>query len=52
MGVGGYGYSWSSTSYGSDDHYRGMFLRFYTQHLYPSLAHYRAYGLQLRCLSE
>ncbi len=50
--VGHYGYSWSSTSYGSDDHYRGMGLDFRATYLGPSYANYRAYGFQLRCLSE
>ena len=50
--VGNNGYSWSSTSYDSGDHYRGMYLNFGTQNLNPSSANYRGYGFQLRCLSE
>ncbi|WP_300681788.1 hypothetical protein [uncultured Rikenella sp.] len=50
--VGNNGYSWSSTSYDSGDHYRGMYLYFYATVLYPSYAAYRASGFQLRCLSE
>ncbi|WP_300728585.1 hypothetical protein [uncultured Rikenella sp.] len=51
-GVGGNGYSWSSTSYGSGDHYRGMYLTFDVTELAPSYTAHRANGLQLRCLSE
>ncbi|WP_294599792.1 hypothetical protein [uncultured Rikenella sp.] len=47
-GVGNYGYSWSSAVSGT----YGVFLYFYTQYLSPSYAHTRAYGRQLRCLSE
>ncbi|WP_300828999.1 hypothetical protein [uncultured Rikenella sp.] len=50
--VGNSGYSWSSTSYGSGGHYRGMYLDFNATALYPCYTTYRAYGLQLRCLSE
>ena len=50
--VGNDGYSWSSTSYDSGDHYRGVYLFFRVTELYPSHMTYRAYGLQLRCLSE
>ncbi|WP_299457479.1 hypothetical protein [uncultured Rikenella sp.] len=50
--VGNSGYSWSSTSYASGDHYRGMYLDFYATGLAPSTTPCRAYGLQLRCLSE
>ncbi|WP_294597943.1 hypothetical protein [uncultured Rikenella sp.] len=52
MGVGNHGYSWSSASYASVDHYRGMYLNFNATALYPSNADSRAYGFQLRCLSE
>ncbi|WP_297627756.1 hypothetical protein [uncultured Rikenella sp.] len=51
-GVGLNGFSWSSTSYDSDDHYRGMYLGFSVTNLYPSSAYSRAYGFQLRCLAE
>ncbi|WP_294600766.1 hypothetical protein [uncultured Rikenella sp.] len=50
--VGYYGYNWSSTSYDSGGHYRGMYLSFSATELNPSRATSRAYGLQLRCLSE
>ena len=50
--VGHSGYSWSSTSYDSDDHYPGMYLNFSVTYLNPSHASNRAYGFQLRCLSE
>ncbi len=42
------GYSWSSAVSGTV----GVFLHFYTQYLNPSNAGLRAYGFQLRCLSE
>ncbi|WP_299458148.1 hypothetical protein [uncultured Rikenella sp.] len=48
MGVGYYGYSWSSAVSGT----YGVFLNFGTQYLNPSNASYRGHGLQLRCLSE
>ncbi len=51
-GIGNYGFSWSSTSYDSGDHYRGMDLDFNATGLNPNYAAYRAYGNQLRCLSE
>ena len=44
----GYGYSWASTVSGTN----GMNLNFRSQLLYTSRSDYRAYGLQLRCLSE
>ncbi len=47
-GVGSSGYSWSSSFSGTS----GVFLHFYTQSLNSSGADYRAYGFQLRCLSE
>ncbi len=50
--VGHDGYSWSSSSVDSDDYYRDLDLSFNTQGLNPNSVHYRAYGLQLRCLSE
>ncbi|WP_300850786.1 hypothetical protein, partial [uncultured Rikenella sp.] len=50
--VGKGGYSWSVTSYDSEDHYRGSYLDFYATWLNPSSTAYRAAGLQLRCLSE
>ncbi|WP_297628192.1 hypothetical protein [uncultured Rikenella sp.] len=46
--VGNYGYSWSSTVSGTN----GMDLGFSVTWLYPSYADLRAYGFQLRCLSE
>ncbi|WP_300681702.1 hypothetical protein, partial [uncultured Rikenella sp.] len=46
--VGNFGYSWSSTVSGTN----GMHLDFGVRWLHPSGAHYRAYGFQLRCLSE
>ena len=49
--VGNNGYSWSSTSYDSGDHYRGMYLNFNATELNPSNTTNRANGLQLRCLS-
>ncbi|WP_297832457.1 hypothetical protein [uncultured Rikenella sp.] len=46
--VGSLGYSWASTVSGAN----GMTLNFYVAWLYPSNAGNRAYGFQLRCLSE
>ncbi|WP_294601234.1 hypothetical protein [uncultured Rikenella sp.] len=46
--VGNAGYSWSSTVSGAD----GMHLWFSAQGLDPSNTNSRAYGRQLRCLSE
>ncbi|WP_300727926.1 hypothetical protein [uncultured Rikenella sp.] len=46
--VGDYGYSWASTASGIS----GMYLHFYATELSPSHSANRAYGLQLRCLSE
>ncbi|WP_297831665.1 hypothetical protein [uncultured Rikenella sp.] len=48
--VGNSGYSWSCTPVTGDVTVR--YLGFYTQGLYPSNAHYRGHGFQLRCLSE
>ena len=45
---GNHGFSWSSSFSGTS----GVFLHFYTQSLNSSGADYRAYGFQLRCLSE
>ena len=50
--VGSSGYGWLATSFKSGGHYRGMYLNFYTTALYPINADARAYGFQLRCLSE
>ncbi|WP_299458024.1 hypothetical protein [uncultured Rikenella sp.] len=50
--IGDGGYNWSSTSYGSGDHYRGVCLDFRATVLGPRNAALRASGLQLRCLSE
>ncbi|WP_304708312.1 hypothetical protein [uncultured Rikenella sp.] len=46
--VGNYGFSYSSSVSGST----GVYLDFYVAHLNPSYANSRAFGLQLRCLSE
>ncbi|WP_294599280.1 hypothetical protein [uncultured Rikenella sp.] len=46
--VGSYGYSWSSTV----SSINGMHLDFGVTWLDPSHANTRAYGFQLRCLSE
>ncbi|WP_300729143.1 hypothetical protein [uncultured Rikenella sp.] len=51
-GVGIGGYNWSSTSYDSGDRYRGVLLHYYATYLNPSDVYLRAYGFQLRCLSE
>ena len=48
MNVGYYGFSWSSATSGTG----GLDLNFNSQHLYASNADSRAYGFQLRCLSE
>ncbi|WP_304709319.1 hypothetical protein [uncultured Rikenella sp.] len=48
MSVGLDGYSWASTVSGTN----GMSLAFNVTELYPSGAYNRAYGFQLRCLSE
>ena len=48
--VGSYGYSCSCTPV--TDGVTVRYLGFGTQYLYPSDAHNRAHGLQLRCLSE
>ena len=42
------GYSWSSSVNGANS----MHLNFYTQSLLSNHASHRAYGFQLRCLSE
>ncbi|WP_300829394.1 hypothetical protein [uncultured Rikenella sp.] len=47
-GSGGYGYSWAST--GGSIH--GLSLHFDVMWLYSNYAYYRAYGLQLRYLSN
>ncbi|WP_300851238.1 hypothetical protein [uncultured Rikenella sp.] len=47
-GVGGGGYSWSSSFSGTC----GVFLSFYAQSLYSSNPSNRGHGFQLRCLSE
>ncbi|WP_297624310.1 hypothetical protein [uncultured Rikenella sp.] len=52
MHAGDNGYSLSATSYTSNNHYRGLHLNLSTQGLYTSFFDHRAYGLQLRCLSE
>ncbi|WP_297627267.1 hypothetical protein [uncultured Rikenella sp.] len=46
------GFSWSSAFYDSGDYYRGTYLNFSTQYLYPNDANVRVCGFQLRCLSE
>ncbi|WP_294596478.1 hypothetical protein [uncultured Rikenella sp.] len=48
MFSGNRGYSWSSTARGTN----GMNLRFDMTWLNPCNADSRAYGFQLRCLSE
>ena len=48
--IGDNGYSWSCTPVAGD--VTARYLAFYTQSLYPSLAHNRGHGFQLRCLSE
>ncbi|WP_300726508.1 hypothetical protein [uncultured Rikenella sp.] len=47
-GVGNYGYSYASTPGGTNS----LFMWFNAQHLDPCDTYYRAYGRQLRCLSE
>ncbi|WP_299457443.1 hypothetical protein [uncultured Rikenella sp.] len=46
--VGNNGYSWSSAVSGTD----GVNMGFHVTVLYSSLSDNRAYGFQLRCLSE
>ncbi len=46
--VGNYGFGYSSSVSGST----GVYLNFDVAHLYPSYASSRAFGFQLRCLSE
>ena len=48
VNVGNYGFSYSSSVSGSN----GVYLSFHVTHLNPSHADSRAYGFQLRCLSE
>ncbi len=48
MGVGHHGFSWSSVTGGV----YGLDLNFYSQYLSASFSDSRAYGFQLRCLSE
>ncbi|WP_294594660.1 hypothetical protein [uncultured Rikenella sp.] len=48
MGVGNYGYSWSSAVNNTG----GVFLDFGVTWIRPSAPYNRAYGFQLRCLSE
>ena len=48
MYVGSYGYSWSSTASGTN----GIYLYFCAAWIDSSFAYPRAYGFQLRCLSE
>ncbi|WP_294597012.1 hypothetical protein [uncultured Rikenella sp.] len=48
MDTGYYGYSWSS----SVNQIQGQFLNFSSGYLRTSDTNCRAYGLQLRCLSE
>ncbi len=50
--VGKLGYIWSSASYNSGDHYRGMCIGFHVTWLSPGNMDHRGHGLQLRCLSE
>ena len=46
--VGNSGYSWGSTFDGNN----GMHLSFRATWLHPNDSYHRAYGFQLRCLSE
>ncbi len=46
--VGGYGFSYSSSGNGNN----GVYLDFHMTGLNPSHTSSRAYGFQLRCLSE
>ncbi|WP_300828805.1 hypothetical protein [uncultured Rikenella sp.] len=46
--IGRDGFSYSSSVSGSN----GVYLNFYVTNLNPSNSNYRAYGFQLRCLSE
>ncbi|WP_297626794.1 hypothetical protein [uncultured Rikenella sp.] len=46
--LGSHGYSWCSTI----DETGGMFLYFHPQSLIPNGGSPRAFGFQLRCLSE
>ncbi|WP_300727512.1 hypothetical protein [uncultured Rikenella sp.] len=48
MYVGSYGYSWSLTASGTN----GIYLYFCAAWIDSSFAYPRAYGFQLRCLSE
>ncbi|WP_297831468.1 hypothetical protein [uncultured Rikenella sp.] len=48
MYVSSYGYSWSSTASGTN----GIYLYFCAAWIDSSFAYPRAYGFQLRCLSE
>ncbi|WP_297829373.1 hypothetical protein [uncultured Rikenella sp.] len=48
MGVGNGGFSWSSATSGIG----GLDLHFNSQYLHASPSDGRAYGFQLRCLSE
>ncbi|WP_304708902.1 hypothetical protein [uncultured Rikenella sp.] len=50
--VGHEGFNWSSTSYYSDDYYRGTDLGFNATWLNPNSAYYRSSSRQLRCRSE
>ncbi|WP_294599226.1 hypothetical protein [uncultured Rikenella sp.] len=46
--AGGHGASWASTANGTN----GFYLYFHPTILNPGRMIYRAYGFQLRCLSE
>ncbi|WP_294594931.1 hypothetical protein [uncultured Rikenella sp.] len=48
LGVGNYGYNWSSASSGTN----GVSLSCLMTHLNPGGPNYRGIGFQLRCLSE
>ncbi|WP_304708263.1 hypothetical protein [uncultured Rikenella sp.] len=50
--VGDNGFCWSPMSYYSGGRYRSRYLVFHTQGINPINMGARAYGFQLRCLSE
>ncbi|WP_298081061.1 hypothetical protein [uncultured Rikenella sp.] len=50
--MGDNGFCWSPMSYYSGGRYRSRYLVFHTQGINPINMGARAYGFQLRCLSE
>ncbi|WP_300730490.1 hypothetical protein [uncultured Rikenella sp.] len=52
MSVGNEGSAWSYTSFNAENHYCSTYLLFDVPRLDPGYAYRRAYGFQLRCLSE